>query len=249
MTVRLGLGGLVALAAIVAPDTRPARAEPDTPARAQAAARFRQGQAYFQRQDYDRAIAEYQAAFDLSGEPSLIFNIALCYDRTDRPEPALQAFRRYLELAPDGTISEEARNDVARLVPIVEKRAADRAAHEQAARREAAARDEAVARRVRVARYVIVAGAAVAVTGATFHVLASRTRGRLSREPGPDAYLADRHTFEIRRDVAIGGYAAGALTIATGLVLAHFADERSDGPRLSAAITPRGATMMVGWSR
>jgi tetratricopeptide (TPR) repeat protein len=258
MTIRslatLGLAAVLALAAA------PASAEPDPAARTQAAAHFRQGQAYFQHEDYDRAIAEYQAAFDLSAEPSLIFNIALCYDRSSRPEQALQAFQRYLQLAPEGTVGDEARSDVARLVPIVEKIVAERTTHEaqvrreatrrqEAARREATAHNAAVARRVRVSRIVLGAGAAVAVTGVAFHTLAWRTRDHLMTELSPDGYLTDRHTFEIQRGVAIGGYAVGGATLATGLVLALLAGERQEVPQLSAQLTTGGATVMIGWSR
>lgn len=252
----------LAVLAVLAGQAAPARAEPDPATRSQAAAHFRQGQAYFQHEDYDRAIAEYQAAFDLSAEPSLIFNIGLCYDRTDRPAQALEAFQRYLQLAPEGSVGDEARGDVARLTPIVEKIAADRAAQSEAARqrqdtarrqdavrREQEARSDAVAHRVRVSRYVLIAGAAIAATGATFHVIASRTRDQLTREPDHGAYLADRHSFEVQRGVAIGAYAAGGATLATGLVLALLAGDRKDAPQVSAAITSGGASLVLGWSR
>ncbi|HEX7841421.1 MAG TPA: tetratricopeptide repeat protein [Kofleriaceae bacterium] len=250
----------VGLAAVLALAAAPASADPDPAARTQAAAHFRQGQAYFQHEDYDRAIAEYQAAFDLSAEPSLIFNIALCYDRSNRPEQALQAFQHYLQLAPEGSVGDEARNDVARLVPVVEKIAAERKTHEAeahreaarrhaAALREAAAHNKAVAHRVQVARAVMLAGAAIGVTGAAFHTLAWQTRDHLTKEPSPDAYLADRHTFELRRGIAIGGYAVGGAALATGLVLALLAGDRKEVPQLSAAITPGGAAVVMGWSR
>lgn len=255
-----GLLAVISVLAVLAGRAAPVRADPDPATRSQAAAHFRQGQAYFQHEDYDRAIAEYQAAFDLSAEPSLIFNIGLCYDRTNRPAQALQAFQRYLQLAPEGSVSDEARGDVARLTPIVERISADRTAEaarqrdddarrQDAARREQEARNEAIAHRVRVSRYVLIAGAAFAVTGATFHVIASRTRDQLTREPDHGAYLADRHSLEVQRGVAIGAYAAGGATLATGLVLTLLAGDRKDAPQVSAAITPGGAALMVGWSR
>ena len=121
----------------------PAGAEPNAGNREKAAAHFRQGQAFFQAQDYDRALAEYQAAFDLSAEPLLIFDIALCHDRANRPEQALQDFRRYLAHVSTGTVADEAREDVARLVPIVDKIVADRKAEEARRRDEAGRRDAA----------------------------------------------------------------------------------------------------------
>jgi tetratricopeptide (TPR) repeat protein len=228
--------------------------------RGQAAGHVRQGQAFFQRGDFDRALVEYQAAFDLSAEPSLIFNIALCHDRASRPEPALAAFRRYLALAPDGIVADEARADIARLTPIVERIVADRTAHEErlreqaaqetARRQEAAKREElAAAHRTTVSRYVIVAGAVVAAAGAVPHALAWRTIRRLPDEPDHDSYLADRRSAEIERGIAIGAYAAGAITIATGIVLAYTARGLRDGPQLSATILPGGAAVVFAWSR
>jgi tetratricopeptide (TPR) repeat protein len=115
---------LVAIAALCAT----AAAEPGKGARARAAARFKQGQEFFKAKDYEHAIAEYEAAYQLSSEPAMIFNIALCHDRAGRVEQALAAFQHYLELVPSGEIADEARGDVARLTPIVEAILARRAA-------------------------------------------------------------------------------------------------------------------------
>jgi tetratricopeptide (TPR) repeat protein len=232
--------------------TRPAGAQRDPANREKAAAHFRQGQAFFQAQDYDRALAEYQAAFDLSGEPLLIFNIALCHDRANRPEQALQDFRRYLEHMSTGPVADEAREDVARLVPIVDKIVADRKTdearrHDEAGRRDAA-RAKAEARANHVRLYVVAAGAVVAAVGATSHVLAWRTRDQMKNAPDPDAYFAARDTFKLERGVAIGAYAAGAVTIATGFILGRVLRPR-DGVEVSASILPGGAALAVGWSR
>lgn len=249
-----------AILAVIALPTAPAQADPD--ARTQAAAHVRQGQAFFQRGDFDRALTEYQTALELSAEPSLVFNIALCHDRADRPELALQAFQRYLELAPDGDVAEEARADVARLTPIVEKLAAQRAGdavrqRAEAARRaeadrrqEAALRRAAVAsRRNRLARYVLAAGGMTAASGAIVHFLASQTRARAASDGDPQQYLDDRHALAVDRNVAIGLYAAGGVALAAGLVITLTARRASDGPQLSATIVPGGAAMTLAWSR
>lgn len=260
MTLRpLALGALVLVAiALVA---TPARAQPLTQ-RGQAAAHVRQAQAYFQRGDFDRALAEYQAAFDLSPEPGLIFNIGLCHDRANRPEPALEAFRRYIALAPDGVVADEARSDIARLTPIVEKLALERqsdqakktAAEEQRkqdlVRKQAAERADAeAAHQVRVAHYVMLAGAVIAVGGATSHYLSSRTRDRFPTDHEAPRYLDDRDRFFLERKIAIGAYAVGAITIATGLVLAYRARNHREAPEVSAALVPGGAAMILTWSR
>jgi tetratricopeptide (TPR) repeat protein len=261
MTVRLrAILAVCALVATLAPGAAQAQADPDT--RAQAAAHVRQGQAFFQRGDFDRALAEYQAALELSAEPSLIFNLALCHDRANRPEDALRMFQRYLELAPDGSVAEEARGDVARLTPIVERIVADRDA-EQARQREAAAQRAeadrraevalrtavAANRRARLARYLVVGGAMVAGAGGITHFLAYQHVDRVANDQDPAHYLDDRNTLVLERDVAFGAYAVGGVALAAGLVLALTARGAGDGAQLSAAITPGGATLSVAWSR
>jgi tetratricopeptide (TPR) repeat protein len=223
--------------------------------RDKAAAFFKQGQAYFQRGDYDRAITEYQSAFELSKEPSLVFNIALCHNRANRPEPALEGYRKYLELAPNGDVADEARDEIARLTPIVDKLQADRAAQrtaEEARKREAAEREARNRPRPpasRVPRYIFIAGGAIALVGVTAHVLAWRTRGDMESAPDADSYFDDRDTFRGQRTVAIGAYAVGAATMATALVLGVTVFRRPEAPHVSAAPTQGGALVTVGWSR
>lgn len=266
MTVRSISLVLAALVAPVALGTPPAEGAPDkgapakgaldAPTRAKASEHAKQAQAYFNRGDWDRALAEYQAAFDLSAEPLLIFNIALCHDRATRPEQALTAFRRYLELAPEGAVAEEAREDIARLTPIVDKIVADRAA-EEARKKEEAAKQQPPppppprprAEASRVPLVVMVAGAVVTATGATFHVLSAKTRGRLESAPDADSYFDDRDSFKVQRGVAIAGYAVGAATMVTGLILGVTVFRNREAPRISAAVAPGGAMVTMGWSR
>lgn len=247
--------------AVLAALPAPARAEPDTAARTEAAEHVRQAQAFFQRSDFDRALAEYQQAFELSAEPSLVFDIGLCHDRAHRPEAALEAFRRYVALAPSGSVADEARDDIARLTPIVEHRAAERAARESSERdeasrqRAAAERDEAARQsagaaghRRNIAAAVLIGGAVLAVAGGVSHALAWRTRDRLTSASDVDAYYDARGTFHVERDVAIAGYAAGALALAAGAILWYTAGG-DDSPRLSAALGSHSAALVLAWSR
>jgi hypothetical protein len=66
--------------------------------------------------------------------------------------------------------------------------------------------------------------------------------------PDPDAYFSARDTFELERSLANGAYAAGALTIATGVILGYVVRPRA-AVELSVAVTPGAATLAVGWSR
>ena len=174
---------------IIAVMVRVASADPTD--RDKAAAHFKQGQAFFKAADYDRAITEYEAAYALSNEPLLIFNIGLCHDRAQRADKALDAFQRYLTLVSKGEIADEAREDVARLTPVVDglRRAADQARQADDARRAKAAHDaelaeqqrqaaaaqhrasldaqaRPIARRARIERFSALASGALAVVAA-----------------------------------------------------------------------------------
>jgi tetratricopeptide (TPR) repeat protein len=155
-----------------------AAAEPKKEDRAQAAAHFKQGQAFYKNGDYDHAIQEYQAAYALSQEPLLLFNIALCNDKAQRPEKALEGFQHYLDLAPDGEVAEEAREDIARLTPIVDQIRAKRAAEDaQRADANARAKQEAdAARRAEEAKRADAAKRAQAARDAAAAPIAQRAR-------------------------------------------------------------------------
>jgi tetratricopeptide (TPR) repeat protein len=246
-------------ASVRAQPDRAARTEPDRAARTRAAAHVKQGQAFFQVGEYDHALAEYQAAHELSAEPSLIFNIALCHDRANRPEQALEAFRRYLALVPDGAVADEAREDIARLTPVVEKIKADRAAEDARVREEARLREEAARRPPpapppvpppsRVPVYLMAAGAALAIGGGVTHFLASKARDGAAEATDPDTYFDRRDRLELERRIAIGAYAAGALMIAAGVVLRYTVMRPAESPRLSVTVGRDGATVAMEWTR
>ena len=85
--------------------------------------------------------------------------------------------------------------------------------------------------------------------GAITHFLAHQHIDRVASDKEPAHYLDDRHTLIVERNVAYGAYAVGGVALAAGLVLALTARGASDGPQLSAAIAPGGATLGVAWSR
>lgn len=120
--------------------------KPDAVALKKANNHFKLGQEFFKSGQWDAAIAEYEKALELTGEPLMVFNIALAHDRAGRAEQALEGYRKYLEEGPDGTIADEARGYVAKLSPIVDKikkqRADDEARKADDARKAQAAVDK-----------------------------------------------------------------------------------------------------------
>lgn len=69
------------------------------PAVAEARARFERGETAYQQGDYDTAIAEWNAAWELDARPRIQFNLSQAYERLGRLTDALAALDRYLETA------------------------------------------------------------------------------------------------------------------------------------------------------
>lgn len=93
LTVRRRLAPLAALvgALLAAP-----AAGAQTDATAEARARFERGIALFDAGDARGALAEFQRAYDLSGRPSLLFNLAATHQSLHEYPEAIDALRRFL---------------------------------------------------------------------------------------------------------------------------------------------------------
>jgi len=68
---------------------------------AQARAAYQIAAAAFTEGQFERALTQFQRAYELSPRPQLLFNIGTTHDRLRHSEPALQAFERYLAAVPD----------------------------------------------------------------------------------------------------------------------------------------------------
>jgi tetratricopeptide (TPR) repeat protein len=68
---------------------------------AQARALYDKAIAHYDLAEYESAIGEFKAAYELSREPGLLFNIAQACRLSKQYEPALHFYRTYLELKPD----------------------------------------------------------------------------------------------------------------------------------------------------
>ena len=77
--------------------------------KAEAQKRFEQAEALYKQRDYLAAAAEYQAAFDLSGLPGLLYNVAQSYRLGGEKEKSVAAYRLFLERAPDHSLAPLAR--------------------------------------------------------------------------------------------------------------------------------------------
>lgn len=68
--------------------------------RADGLALYEQANAKYDAGDYPGAVDDFKASFDLLGDTLLLYNIAVCYDRMDEFDAALEYFKRYRAVAP-----------------------------------------------------------------------------------------------------------------------------------------------------
>jgi tetratricopeptide (TPR) repeat protein len=95
---RLLFAGVVVLGSVASPDAVEARApaaEPDP----KGMELYQTGQAAYDGGDYREAIKSFKAAFDVLGDSNLLYNIAVCYDRLDEFDAAIEHYERYKAVA------------------------------------------------------------------------------------------------------------------------------------------------------
>ena len=61
-----------------------------------------QAKAFYEAAVYDEAAAEFLKAYELAPAPKLLVNVGLCYRKLGQREKALEYFRKYLALDPNG---------------------------------------------------------------------------------------------------------------------------------------------------
>ena len=86
----------------------------DPQAKATAQALLKEGTALYERGDFADALAKFEAAYGVYASPKLLFNIGQADRDLGRPVDALQAFEKFLALAPDAApdVLSEARQSV-----------------------------------------------------------------------------------------------------------------------------------------
>jgi len=70
---------------------------------------------------YAEAAEKYEAAFSLRPDPALLYNAAQSYRLAGNKPRALELYRNYVRLYPDGTNAEDARTHVAALKKAIEE--------------------------------------------------------------------------------------------------------------------------------
>ena len=180
--------------------------------------------------EFETALASFRRAYELTGSPDLLYNIATVSDRMRRDEDALHAYEGYLEARPKSADREHVESRIAVLRDAIEAR---RRAELQA---EIEARNAAVqaAARVKAERplteYVgpgpgpwitIGVGSAALVTGAVFLGLGQRDQKKVENAPAGSSYslvqdMGDRGPKRSKAGVAL--MAVGGAGIIGGLI-------------------------------
>jgi tetratricopeptide (TPR) repeat protein len=73
-------------------------------------------------QKYGEAIEEYQKAYEIGGDPPMLYNIAQSYRLNDQPGEAIRYYRRYLQRAPEARNRDYVERKIADLEKLIEER-------------------------------------------------------------------------------------------------------------------------------
>jgi tetratricopeptide (TPR) repeat protein len=74
---------------------------------------------------YAEAIEEYQKAYEIGGDPAMLYNIGQAYRLNDQPNDAIRFYRRYLQRQPNAHNRDYVERKIADLEKIVEERRKD----------------------------------------------------------------------------------------------------------------------------
>ena len=73
-------------------------------------------------QKYQEAIEEYQKAYEISGDPPMLYNIGQAYRLADQPSEAVRYYRRFLQRMPNARNREDVERKIADQEKLIEER-------------------------------------------------------------------------------------------------------------------------------
>ena len=109
---------VVALALLVPSLASPARAFEDTDTEL-AKRHYATGTRFYDSGEYDKALAEFEAAYRAKPLPGFQFNIAKCNDRLEHISEAVRAYQAYLDASP----AAKDRDEVSERIAVLKRRA------------------------------------------------------------------------------------------------------------------------------
>jgi tetratricopeptide (TPR) repeat protein len=192
---------------------------------AQAKKAFAAGTRAYQAGDFEAALSSFREAYDLTGSPDLLYNIATVSDRMRRDEDALHAYEGYLEARPTSADREHVESRIAVLREAIEAR--QRAEIDAQIEAERAAMEAAAQIKAErpLTHYVgpgpgpwitIGAGGATLVTGAVLLGLGQKDQNEVESAPPGSSFssiesLADRGPRRTKTGIALLGVGGAAV--------------------------------------
>jgi len=194
---------------------------------------YQSGLEHFEAGRFERAATAFEEAFELTGDPTLLYNVSIAYEKAGRLDDALVALEQYAKLAP---VSEHADLERQRQELVVRIERAAREPDEPAEPAEPTTTEPPPARRQKSTdddpprpRVVTpLVGAMMGVTvvalgvGVGLAVPAAQANGQVEDEcvPREGAYLCQGESaplFDRRRGLAIGADVSFGIAIAAGV--------------------------------
>ncbi|MEM8608893.1 MAG: tetratricopeptide repeat protein [Myxococcota bacterium] len=197
---------------------------------AQAKKAFAAGTRAYENGDFETALARFERAYELTGSPDLLYNIATVSDRMRHDEDALKAYEGYIAARPNSPDRGHVRGRIEALRASIEaKQRAALEAEIEAERAALEAADKIKAERP-LTHYVgpgvgpwimIATGSAVAVTGAVFLGLGQRDQNSVSSAPEGSTFndfeeVADRGPRRTKTGIAL--LSVGAAGVLGGVI-------------------------------
>jgi hypothetical protein len=84
--------------------------------------RYQRATRAYDLQKYMEAIEEYQKAYEISGDPPMLYNIAQAYRLADQPAEAVRYYRRFLQRMPNARNREDVERKIADQEKLAEQR-------------------------------------------------------------------------------------------------------------------------------
>ena len=120
VTACLGPALLVALLVVALP--APARAQMTQAQKDEVKLHYQRATRAYDLQKYLEAIDEYQKAYEISGDPPMLYNIAQAYRLADQPAEAVRYYRRFLQRMPNARNREDVERKIADQEKLAEQR-------------------------------------------------------------------------------------------------------------------------------
>jgi hypothetical protein len=121
MSLRLILSVLMGVAVVVSVGGR-AEAQLSADQKAEMRQHYEKATRAYDVEKYPEAVDEYQKAYEIGGDPAMLYNIAQAYRLNDQLPDALHFYRRYLQRSPNARNREDVERKIADLEVTIEAR-------------------------------------------------------------------------------------------------------------------------------